>query len=261
MVDLALVNYLKRHLQKGYTKDELTKILTKNGWSKKELSEAFKLAESNKKLISHQISKQPKTNTQQTRNEKIQAQILILKNFILKSRERGIKDETIRNALTAKRWPANLIEEGFKAAGPAQQTKQKPIEQKKEEKPKKPFNWKMLLWYLLAFIVVSAIITGTIFVYYYVTGLSEYKVIINGTEYHGRCLNTGCSDMKDYALNYAKENLQQMILIGAGSAFLIVALYAITQIRNVILWVVNIAYFLFLIFIGVRWVLFTKSIS
>ena len=254
MVDLKLVDYIKRHLQKGYKESELKGILIKNKWDKKEVNEAFAYLSSKKEPIQKPVSKPTQlTETSSTKQNQLNA----LNKFIKKSRQRGISDQEIKNALLAKRWPADLVEKGFE--GPAQ-VQEKPVKEQKPKQPREPFNFKLLMWYIVAFIVASIILTGTLFVYYYVIGLSEYTITANGEEQRGKCLELDCSDMKDSAFNYAMESIVLMLAIGVGAALLIVLLYSLLPIKNVILWIVNILYFLFLVYIGIKWIVFNQSI-
>lgn len=249
MVDLKLVNYIKRHLQKGYSKKELVDILKKNKWDKKEIDSAFN-------FISSKKDAKPASKPASTKPTK-QEHLAVLKGFISRSRAKGISDEEIKNALIAKKWPNDLIQRGFGSAGVEKVTRPP------EEKPKKekvPFRLSQLVWYFIAFIVAGIIISGTIFVYYYVVGLSQFTITIDGEEQYGKCFEVDCSDMKESAFDYAKDNIQFMLIVGAIASLVIVLLYALLPIKNIILWIVNILYFLFLVYIGVRWIMFTRSI-
>jgi hypothetical protein len=258
MVDLKLVDYIRRHIDRGYGKEEIKKILIENQWDKKEVDLAMNFLEEKKTPVKTIIPKSKPVVTQPNNITKLQ----ILKNFINNSRAKGIKDSVIRAALLAKKWPESLLAEGFSDL-------RKPIEQKviiqekSKEKPKKerkPFNWKMLIWYIVAFIMAAAIIAGTIFVYYYVMGLSDYTVTMDGVAVHGKCLQLNCSDMKGAALDYANGSLITMAMIGLIAALFIVSLYAFLPYRQAILWIVNLLYFLFLVYIGYVWISFTGSL-
>lgn len=284
MADQKLVEYIKRHLQKGYKKEELQKILVQNGWSKDEVSEAFKSME-NKQTQPREIEKPKEKPIQQPTQQKPlpvehkeekgpskQEQLAVLKSFILSSRSKKISDFEIKNALRSKGWPEDLINQGFNIVGPIQQPKpiQQPAQQKpvpiddkkwvsKPKKERKPINAKKIIWFIIAFIVAAVIITGTIFVYNYVIGLSTYTVLQNGQEYTGKCLNLDCSDMKDSAFNYAKESFILALIVGVIASLITVILYATLPFRNIVLWVVNGLYFLFLIYIGYVWIAFSSS--
>ncbi len=257
MVDLKLVDYIKRHVARGYGNEEIKKILIDNQWDKKEVEKAFKFL-SEKKEPTQKIVPTEKPTATQPKNL---AQLQILKSFILNSRAKGIKDQEIKSALLSKKWPEDLVDEGFSDLQTTKEQKPtKPVEKAKPKKERKPFNWKMLIWYFVAFIVATAIITGTIFVYYYVVGLSEYTVTVDGETLHGKCLQLNCSDMKTSELDYAKESLTLMGIIGLAASLLIVSLYAFLPYRHVVLWTVNILYFLFLVYIGYVWIAFTGSL-
>ena len=111
MVDLKLVDYIKRHLQKGYKENELKDILIKNKWDKNEVTEAFAYLSSKKEPVQKPASKPAQlTETSVTQ----QNQLIALKQFIKKSRQKGISDQEIKTALLAKRWPADVVAKGLK---------------------------------------------------------------------------------------------------------------------------------------------------
>jgi hypothetical protein len=251
MTDLQLVNYIKRHLEKGYAKPEIEKILFQNNWDKNEIKHAFEVIESKKKVTKEPIKKI------QNKKEELEKtnfnQISTLKNFILAIRARKIDDKKIKDALIKKRWPEDLIKIAFselKGEKPSSKTFIKPKVQRK------PFNFKKLFLYILGFIILTAILAGTIFVYQYVVGLSSYEVIINGSPETGKCIELNCSDMKNFAFNFANENLILYFGISAIISLLIGGLSAFGSIRNWTLWGANILYFCFLIFIGYTWINF-----
>lgn len=277
MADPKLIEYIKRHLQKGYKKDELQKILIQNGWSKDEVSEAFKSMNSKQsekqketsiqtKQPVKQIERSAQVQTHQEHTPSRQEQLAVLKNFILSSRSKKLSDFEIKNALRSKGWPEDLLEQGFRMLGPAQQpVKQieRPIQQQVQPKPikeRKPINIKKIIWFFVAFIIATVIISGTILVFNYVLGLSDYTISQGGEDIKGKCLELDCSDMKEFAFNYAQDALSSAIMIGLIASLAIVLLYAFLPFRNVILWVVNGLYFVFLVYIGYIWITFSSSI-
>ncbi|MBS3172565.1 hypothetical protein J4438_03225 [Candidatus Woesearchaeota archaeon] len=264
MVDIKLVDYIKRHQQKGYKKEELQRILVQNGWLKDEVNEAFKFIETKQQP---EKQKEKPVQLKEEKGPSRQEQLNVLKNFILSSRSKGISDFEIKNALRSKGWPEDLLEQGFRMFTQTQPQRPiiqpKPIQEKIEVKPKKerkPINFKKIIWFFIAFVVATLIITGTIFVYNYVIGLSSYTLTQNGEELHGKCLDQNCSDMKDSAFNYAKENFTYSLIVGLIASLITVVLYATLPFRNIILWVINGLYFLFLIYIGYIWLAFSSSV-
>ena len=251
MVDLKLVDYIKRHLERGYSEDELKKILKENEWDGKEVNTAFKFL--NSKKSKKEKPTQPLV-TKPTKDD----QLKILKNFIVNARSKGVKDNEIRSALLAKKWPENLVTQGFSDLRPPTQMPKPAMPKPKNPRP--PFNWKLFIWYVVAFIIATAILSGTIFVYYYVVGLSDYTVTVDGEALHGKCLELNCSDMKQSALTYAQDNLGLMFIIGAIASLIIVSAYAFLPFRQVVLWVVNSLYFIALAYIGYVWIRFTGSL-
>ena len=79
MVDLKLVDYIKRHIDRGYGKEEIKKILIENQWDKKEVDQAMKFLEERKEP-SRKIELESKPVVVQEKNI---AQLQILKNFVL----------------------------------------------------------------------------------------------------------------------------------------------------------------------------------
>jgi len=277
MADPKLIEYIKRHLQKGYKKDELQKILIQNGWSKDEVNEAFKSMNSKQsekqketsiqtKQPVKQIERSAQVQTHQEHTPSRQEQLAVLKNFILSSRSKKLSDFEIKNALRSKGWPEDLLEQGFRMLGPAQQPvkqTERPIQQPAQPKPikeRKPINVKKIIWFFVAFIIAAVIISGTILVFNYVLGLSDYTISQGGEDIKGKCLELDCSDMKEFAFNYAQDALSSAIMIGLIASLVIVLLYAFLPFRNVILWVVNGLYFVFLVYIGYIWIAFSSSI-
>lgn len=262
MVDLQLVNYIKRHLAKGYTKQEIEKILIENNWDKKETKDAFKIVETKGKVLKpvQKVSTTPDEEKQQQKAITNHDQINTLKNFILSIRARGVKDEGIKKALLIKRWPSDLVDMAFSELKPVKEDKPSSNSFVKPKIQKKPFDFKKLLWYILGFIIITVVLTGTLFVYTYVVGLSSYEVTINGIRETGKCTSLDCSDMKDYAFNFANDSLMFYLGISAALALLITGLYAIPTIKNGVLWGANILYFFFLIYIGYTWINFTGAI-
>jgi len=256
MTDLQLVNYIRRHLEKGYTKRELEFILSKNNWDKNEVKHAFKIIET-KKPISKTFLEHKKSQ------EKIIQpnfeQINTLKNFIISIRARKVDDVKIKEALLKKKWPEKSIDLAFSELKkenkekPSQKTFVKPTIQKK---PREPHNFKKLLPYLIGIIILTIVLTGTIFVYQYIVGLSNYEVTIDGIIETGKCEELNCSDMKSHALDHANENLILYFGISIIISLLMVGLYAFEKIRTAALWGANLLYFGFIIFIGYTWMSF-----
>ncbi|MBT3416530.1 hypothetical protein HON86_01655 [Candidatus Woesearchaeota archaeon] len=256
MADLQLVNYIKRHLEKGYTKRELENILSKNNWNKNEVKQAFRIIETKKKM--------PKPVQKQKNSEKKITQpnfeqINTLKNFIISIRARKVDDAKIREALSKKKWPEKSIDLAFSELKkenkekPSQKTFVKPAIQKK---PRQPFNFKKLLPYLIGIIVLTIVLTGTIFISQYVVGLSTYEIKINGMQETGKCKSLDCSDMKNFAFNHANEKLILYFGISIIVSLLMAGLYAFEKIRTAALWGANLLYFGFLIFIAYTWMSF-----
>ena len=121
MVDVRLVDYVKQGFKKGYTLEELQKILKENGWKSVEISEAINTLKKTKKISSPVTKKRDYDK--------------ILLNFINQNLKKGFPEQQIKQALMAKNWPIEKIDLAFsKATRPKEK-----IEEKKEnivkEKP------------------------------------------------------------------------------------------------------------------------------
>ena len=140
MADPKLIDYAKKGLAKGYSEEELSKILRESGWTDLEISSAFNEIKKVKPVASKPEKKSVMDKT------KIKDQILI--NFIQASLNKGINEDKIRESLLSKNWPPEKINAAFsKVSKPVLSTQEKPIQE--EYKPKrKGFDWKTLLIYI-----------------------------------------------------------------------------------------------------------------
>tara|TARA_Y100000310_G_C20636100_1_gene791232 strand:+ start:1050 stop:1790 length:741 start_codon:yes stop_codon:yes gene_type:complete len=246
MVDLQLVSYIKENKKRGYDKDELIKILIDNGWSKEDINSAYKFVDKNQKVP---------TKNQVKNMGKIKEP---LSEFIEGSLKKGISEREIRLALSIKRWKPEVVDKAFRKA------KFPVIIQRKEEKPQTPpkqkINFKNVLKYVLYFLVLSFILSGTSLVYLYIQGMSTY-VITNaaGEELTKTCLEENCSDLKEYALGHVYDNYMIYVLVSLVLAILMLIIYGVLPYKPQILWTYNFLYFLVLVFIVYRWIMFQIS--
>jgi hypothetical protein len=254
MVDIKLISYIKEGIKKGYSEDELLDLLEKNGWKKQEVLPALKIvSKENKKII-----KKPKKKPEET----------ILKQFIRKSIEEGISETEIRNVLLSKGWKPQKIEESFRGIErPKPKKLEKPIiEKKKEEisKEEKPERKKItpmkIITYLISFIFITLILSGTFVVFFYIQGMNNYSITdSSGNVLKKTCLNEDCSDLKEYALENVRDNVLLTILTSAIIALIFIILHFLLPIKTQLLWIYNILYFLFLGLILFFWIRFQSA--
>ncbi len=252
MVDVKLVVYLKEGLKKGYSEDELIDLLTKNGWKKQEILPAFKVAAKETKKVIKKPKKKPKES--------------VLKQFIRKSLNEGISETEIRNVLLSKGWKPQELKEAFKGIERRKSKKLgKPtIEKKKgsfEEKPEqKKITPMKIITYLISFIFITLVLSGTFVVYFYIQGMNDYSVTdSSGNTLKKTCINEDCSDLKEHALKNVKDNILITILTSIGVALVFVILHFILPIKTQLLWIYNILYFLFLGLILFFWIRFQSA--
>ncbi len=244
MVNLKLLNYIKEGMEKGYTKQELDEILKKSGWSKSEVSEA--LGSLNKpEKVSSPLRKKPSPDS-------------VLVDFINQSFKQGIREDQIKQALMAKHWPMDKINEAL-----AKSTKPEPIKKPIKEKPKakkkeyvgKGFSGKRLFLYILWFIIIGFILTATIGVFYYVNAMSNFSVINSNTgeEVKGYCLEEDCSDMKEFVNNEVMGQWIIILTIALSVSLIVVILHYFIPNKETLIWIMNILLFLFIVYILYTW--------
>ena len=246
MVDLKLVSYIKENKRKGYPKGELINILKNNGWTKKEINSAYKFIEKSKKVS-------PNKKIQEFEKTKDP-----LFNFINQSLQKGISEREIRLALSSKGWKPELIDMSFR------KTKFPIIKQIKEEKPQQlqtqRLNFKKIFKYILAFFFISALLSGTSGVYLYIQGMSTYVITATtGEELTGTCLEEDCSDIKEHAFSYTYDNILVYIVASLVITLVLLMLYGFLPFKTEIMWTYNILYFLLLIFIVFKWIMFQRA--
>ncbi len=246
MVDLKLVSYIKENKKRGYSREELINILRDNGWTKEEINSAYKFIEKSKKTS----SKQKPLEIKKTKDP--------LSDFINQSLEKGISEGEIRVALSSKGWRPELIDKSFRKA------KFPIIKQIKEEKPQQPpkqkVDIKKIFKYILAFVFMSSLLVGTSGVYLYIQGMSSYVITTTtGEELRGTCLEEDCSDLKEHAFAHVFDNVLTYLVASLIIALVLLLLYGFLPYKHEIMWTYNIIYFLILIFIVFKWIMFQKA--
>jgi hypothetical protein len=259
MVDVKLVSYIKEGLEKGYSKDDLLKLLVENGWNKQEVTLAIKFIEKEKEK---KVIKKPKPKPEQP----------ILKQFIKESLDKGASETEIKNVLLSKGWKSEIIDSVFEGIEkpikikeePKIEQREEPRKEKKEVKIKKvgekKFSPMKLLTYAISFIFITLILSGTFVVYFYIQGMNDYTITdSSGEQLRKTCINEDCSDLKEYALENVKDKLTIAVLISAGVAIVALLLHFMLPFKTQMLWVFNILYFLFLGLILFFWIKFQNS--
>jgi len=243
MVDLKLISYIKSSLKKGYSKEELIKILIKNGWTKKEAIIGFKFLEKHlkEKGSEAEIKKAP------------------LIEFIQTSLKSGISEGEIRLALSAKGWKKATVDNAFK------KIKFPVIRQKKEKRPhqlkEKPKpDFKNTFFHIMSFIVISLILSLTFAVFIYIEGLNNYAIIDDqGNELTKTCIQDDCSDMVGFGFSYVYNNVWIYVGVSVLIALIVVILYILLPFKKELLWIFNVLYFLFLLVIIYNWIIFQRG--
>jgi len=262
MVDIKLLNFIKDGLNKGYNHDELRDILKKNNWEDSEIQEALesikKPTESHAKPIP--IQSKPKRD--------------VLTKFIKVSLAKGAREHEIRLALLSKGWPVEKINRSFdklnkyKSTNPVlkkqeyvgygapQEGAEKESPSTKEspkEKPKEPskINSKSILLYLLSFFIAVGVILGTTMVFYFMWGVNNFD---------GTCPDVGiCQEMKDSAIEYAYGNLLVSLIISVVISFAVLLTHTLVPNKEILLWIVNLIYLSFVLFIAYLWIKFVTA--
>jgi SOS response regulatory protein OraA/RecX len=232
MVNKNLVDYIKDGLKKGYSKEELKKILKENNWSDLEVLEAFEAIEQEKQKIS-------KSEISQNNDQ-------ILNNFINSALSRGFSVEKIKQALIEKKWPIEKIEE---ALAKAKKPEEKPIKEKKKVSIKKIFL------YILWFFVIGIVLSVAIGVFYYIQGMNSYVTVDPSTnqQISGKCLKEDCSDMKEYIHNKISDKSIFIITIALSIALVLILLYIFIPNKELIIWIANILFFLYILYLLYLW--------
>ncbi|MBT4334598.1 hypothetical protein HOD61_02160 [archaeon] len=257
MVDIKLLHFIKDGIKKGYSHTELKSILKENGWDDTEIEST--------------LTSLKKPRLQESQPLPIQKSNLnLLNKFIKTSLQKGAREHEIRLALLSKGWPVEKINKAFirlKENRPIQpQAEQslemvgyaakKPLQKKEtiktEEKPKTHFkiDGRKILIYILSFILITAIISGTFSVFYFMLGINSHE---------GNCNSGLCADTKDYAMNYAIDNMFMALIISSILAFAVVLTYAFIPNKDILLWIVNLFYLLFTLFIAFLWLKFVTK--
>ena len=124
----------------------------------------------------------------------------------------------------------------------------------------KKFSAMKLLTYVISFIFVSLVLSGTFVVYFYIQGMNDYTITdSSGNELRKTYTNEDSSDLKEYALDNVRDNLTMAILISAGIALVALILHFTLSFKTQLLWIYNILYFLFLGLILFFWIKFQNS--
>jgi hypothetical protein len=240
MVDPSLIDYIKDGINKGYKKPELEKILKENGWTNLEITEAFKSLE------------------QKPSSEAPDKNLLI---FINSALAKGIPEQKIRQALSAKNWPADKVDVAFKNSNSPSKEKKPLFGAKKEEKaksnfkPKLEFNYKKLLIYLGVFILVSAVLALSLGVFFYIQSMVGYTIADpnTGEELRGYCLQEDCSDMKEHIYQKIGDNQILIISLALAISLVLVLLHAFIPGKEKLIWIANIVFFLFICYMLFMW--------
>jgi len=278
MVEEKLVKFIRDASSKGYTKPEIIKLLKEKTWTDQEIEEAYQeILNPKPKEQEYEPDYKPK--------KQVDPKLII---FIKEALNKHFLKQEIKQALLSKGWSLFDIEAGFeeikpeiskqpvtelkpKVFEPTFKPKPKPIK-KETFKPKpKPIKTssiipkenktRKIIIYILSFIVIAGILSFTFMVFYYMQGITSYEVKDpnTGQMIKGACLEENCSDMKGAALDFVKTKFIFSVIIGSLAAIVIILLHEVLPFKNVFLWLVNLAYLIFLTMIAYMWIAFNNT--
>jgi hypothetical protein len=271
MVDQALVYYIRDAILKGYTKDEIKKILLENEWTEKEIAEGF---EALSKLKAQETVKpeQPKTESQTKQEILTPIEKNRLVKFIKEALAKEITEEEIKSALKWKGWPEQKINAAFELIKKEEQPPQeKPVTIKEEKpeikKPKIQIKTKItpatITSYILSFLLIAIVLGSTISLLFYVIAITNYEIVDpnTGQTVKGQCLEEKCADMKEFGMTKVKEKLTLTLILSSILALVIVLSYALVPFKAALLWITNLLYFMFITYIAYLWIRFNSTLG
>ncbi len=255
MVDIKLLNFIKDGLNKGYSQIELRGILKTNNWTDGEIEEAISSLKKSTSSESKPLPIQKKGRGNP------------LTKFIKSSLMKGAREHEIRLALLSKGWPAEKINMAFskvKQNKPVNRiseksheyvgygAKKEEIQKQRPEKEKRLPNidGRKILIYFLSFMLVSLVIVGTFMVFYFMHGINNSEI---------NCQSGLCTELKEDAIDYASNNLIMAAIISLFAAFAIILTYVFIPNKDILLWIVNVIYLLFVMFIAFLWIKFLTT--
>lgn len=258
MVDTDLVNYIQDAISKGYTKEEIKKILLENDWSEEEVNAALSLVA--KRMAAQTVKSQTATQTS------ISADKDKLVTFIEGAIAKGASAEDIKSALRNKGWPDYTIGESFKTIELKKKPKEEPEEVVFKPQAAEGLSKRIVLSYLVSFILITLVVSATVSLLFYVIAITNYEVVDpnTGENVKGACLEEKCADMKRFAFmeiglhpdSQDRSKLWTSIIIGGISALAIVLAFYFVSFKTTLLWIINTLYFIFISYIAYLWIKF-----
>ena len=98
--------------------------------------------------------------------------------------------------------------------------------------------------------LVSLVIVGTFMVFYFMHGINNSEI---------NCQSGLCTELKEDAIDYASNNLIMAAIISLFAAFAIILTYVFIPNKDILLWIVNVIYLLFVMFIAFLWIKFLTT--
>jgi len=151
--------------------------------------------------------------------------------------------------LASKNWPVEKIEMAFpKSSKPANTEKIK-------NKEKKKAGARKIISYMGIFIIISIVLSLSIGVFFYIQALSGYEVTDpnTGELVKGYCLQEDCQNMKNYIYDSIYGKMFLILSIALGVSLILTLLHALTPKKELIIWIANILFFLFIIYLLIMW--------
>ena len=201
-----------------------------------------------------------------------------LVEFLKKEIKGGHSEDFLRQGLISKGWPSDVVENSIGEAKrqimletyiPITGQPETPSLEEVKTISDKPiihqsrFDRRTLSISILIFVIIGVILTFTTLVYFYMNGVMSYRLFdpVTGQSLDRTCIYQNCKDLRDFALDFAKQRLNMSIIIGIITSFLIVLIYNLISFKKLFLWIIQILFLIFLLVMGFMWFSFTKGTS
>ena len=198
-----------------------------------------------------------------------------LVDFIKKELKNGHSEEFLRQGLLTKGWPLDIVDDSIKEAkrqttveayltlAPKIETPTVEEVKRISDRPiihKSRFDRYTLTISIVMFLVIAIIISFTSLVFFYMQGVMDYKIFdpVTGQTLSRQCVFQNCSDLRDFAIDFAKTKILTSLIIGLVTSISIVIIYNLISFKKVFLWVIQALFLLFLLFMGFTWFRFTR---
>lgn len=197
-------------------------------------------------------------------------------DFLKKELKNRHSEDFLRQGLITKGWPIQIIDDSIREAKrqislesltpllsqtPTVEQIKSISEKSGVEKP--VFDSHTITMLLVMFVIIAVILTFTSLVFFYMQGVMDYSVYdpVTQTNLKRTCIYQNCSDLRDHALNFAKQKIFLSIIIGILTSLIIVVIYSFVSFKKVFLWIIQILFLISLLIMGYLWFNFTKGVG